>query len=192
MQSPSVNPGRALRLYPTLVLCSFIKWCLLAAEPPRQNVRRTRTPQNILTMKPLTVLRISLASFATTAIAKEVGHFQSSDCVDPSGLESCYQDADQGFTSCVTNNCAGGSKGCTESCNGNPACVQSKCPDLGIDCINACECVKNTDYIECAATSCWNQVRQLASSQQIDVIHSLTRPWPGIFVRISKDCLRLA
>ncbi|KAE8420255.1 hypothetical protein BDV36DRAFT_281582 [Aspergillus pseudocaelatus] len=112
-------------------------------------------------MKPLTVLRISLASVVTTTVAKQVGYFQSSDCVDSSGFESCYQDADQDFASCVNNNCAGGSKGCTESCNGNPACVQSKCPDLGIDCINACECVKNTDYIECTATSCWNQVRKL-------------------------------
>ncbi|KAE8363827.1 hypothetical protein BDV27DRAFT_3616 [Aspergillus caelatus] len=109
-------------------------------------------------MKPLTVLRISLASVVTTTVAKQVGYFQSSDCVDSSGFESCYQDADQDFASCVNNNCAGGSKGCTESCNGNPACVQSKCPDLGIDCINACECLKNTDYIECTATSCWNQV----------------------------------
>ncbi|KAE8137798.1 hypothetical protein BDV38DRAFT_83953 [Aspergillus pseudotamarii] len=109
-------------------------------------------------MKPLTILRLSLASFAITTVAKQVGHFQSPDCVDPSGFESCYQDADQGFTSCVNNHCAGGSRGCTESCNGDPACVQSKCPDLGIDCINACECVKNTDYIDCAATSCWNQV----------------------------------
>ncbi|KAE8344891.1 hypothetical protein BDV24DRAFT_171387 [Aspergillus arachidicola] len=104
-------------------------------------------------MKPLTALRISLAAIATTAVAKEVGYFQSSDCVDSSGFESCYQDADQGFASCVSNNCAGGSKGCVESCGGNPECVQSKCPNLGIDCINACDCVKNTEYIECAATS---------------------------------------
>ena len=117
-------------------------------------------------MKPTTALRICLSSFATITVAKQVGYFQSSDCVDSSGFESCYQDADQGFASCVNNNCAGGNKACTESCNGDPACVQSKCPDLGIDCINACECVKNTDYIECTATSCWNQVRKPSSSQQ--------------------------
>ncbi|KAE8311918.1 hypothetical protein BDV41DRAFT_565475 [Aspergillus transmontanensis] len=98
-----------------------------------------------------------LAAIATTAVAKEVGYFQSSDCVDSSGFESCYQDADQRFASCVSNNCAGGSKGCVESCGGNPECVQSKCPNLGIDCINVCDCVKNTEYIQCAATSCWNQ-----------------------------------
>ncbi|OGM42327.1 hypothetical protein ABOM_007886 [Aspergillus bombycis] len=109
-------------------------------------------------MKPSTTLNVYLASFATLAAAKQVGYFQSSDCVDSSGFESCYQNADQAFASCVNNNCAGGNKACTESCNGDPACVQSKCPDLGIDCINACECVKNTDYIECTATSCWNQV----------------------------------
>ncbi|EIT81610.1 hypothetical protein AO1008_02433 [Aspergillus oryzae 100-8] len=109
-------------------------------------------------MKTLTTLTISLVAITTTAVAKEVGYFQSSDCVDSSGFESCYEDADQRFANCVSNNCAGGSKGCVESCGGNPECVQSKCPNLGIDCINVCDCVKNIEYIQCAATSCWNQI----------------------------------
>lgn len=181
-----------MRLYPTLSLYSFIKWGLLAAESPRSNTVRTHTPLHILTMKTLTTLTISLVAITTTAVAKEVGYFQSSDCVDSSGFESCYEDADQRFANCVSNNCAGGSKGCVESCGGNPECVQSKCPNLGIDCINVCDCVKNIEYIQCAATSCWNQVRKLFSSQQTMQSISYHGGLPGIFLRIPKYCLRLA
>ncbi|KAE8383859.1 hypothetical protein BDV26DRAFT_2565 [Aspergillus bertholletiae] len=110
-------------------------------------------------MKPPATLAISLAIFATLTLTKEIGYFQSSDCVDASGFESCYEDADQIFASCVNNNCAG-SKACVDSCGGDSTCVLSKCPNLGIDCVKACDCVKNTDYIQCAATSCWNQVRK--------------------------------
>ncbi|KAE8352409.1 hypothetical protein BDV28DRAFT_161842 [Aspergillus coremiiformis] len=90
--------------------------------------------------------------------AKQVGYYQSSDCVDAAGFETCYDKADEGFATCVNKNCAGGSKECADSCGGNMTCMQAKCPNLGIDCIHVCECIRNTHYIECAATSCWNQV----------------------------------
>ncbi|KAF7594760.1 hypothetical protein BBP40_008467 [Aspergillus hancockii] len=109
-------------------------------------------------MKLLTILAISLGSLAHTAIAKQVGYYQSSDCVDPSGFEECYENAEMALASCINNNCAGGSKGCADSCGGDTACMQAKCPSLGIDCIHACECVRSLDHIDCAATSCWNQV----------------------------------
>ncbi|KAJ5325266.1 uncharacterized protein N7506_008368 [Penicillium brevicompactum] len=37
--------------------------------------------------------------------------------------------------------------------------MNQKCPDLGIDCVNACECERSALYIDCAGTHCWNQVR---------------------------------
>ncbi|KAF8846777.1 hypothetical protein BDZ45DRAFT_608431 [Acephala macrosclerotiorum] len=68
--------------------------------------------------------------------ATDVGHYNSTSCIDPGGFSSCYGDADSSYADCVNSNCK----------------------DQNIDCINACECVRSTKYIDCAATRCWNQV----------------------------------
>ncbi|KAE8443936.1 hypothetical protein EG329_001246 [Mollisiaceae sp. DMI_Dod_QoI] len=79
---------------------------------------------------------LGLAISATFVSAADVGYYNSSSCIDPSGFSSCYNDADSSYADCV---------------NGN-------CQDQNIDCINACECVRSTNYIDCAASNCWNQV----------------------------------
>ncbi|CZR58232.1 uncharacterized protein PAC_08123 [Phialocephala subalpina] len=68
--------------------------------------------------------------------AADVGYYNSTDCVDPTGFSTCYKDADSSYSDCVNRDCK----------------------DKNIDCINACECARSTSYIDCAASSCWNQV----------------------------------
>ncbi|KAM0273495.1 hypothetical protein ACHAQH_008318 [Verticillium albo-atrum] len=72
----------------------------------------------------------------TPALAKKVGHYDSEICVDPSGFESCYKDAEATWADCVNENCK----------------------DQNIDCINVCTCIQNLDELDCAGQSCWNQV----------------------------------
>ncbi|OJK03270.1 hypothetical protein ASPACDRAFT_40593 [Aspergillus aculeatus ATCC 16872] len=98
------------------------------------------------------------ATLSQVVVSKQAGYFDSSDCVAPSALESCYDDASEYYAQCITNNCAGGSDECYKACGGDAACMQSQCPDLGIDCINVCGCVKTSREIDCAASACWNQV----------------------------------
>ncbi|KAE8155139.1 hypothetical protein BDV25DRAFT_38002 [Aspergillus avenaceus] len=100
------------------------------------------------------VLASALLSIATS---KEVGYFDSSECVDRSAFESCYEKADQYLASCISNNCVGGSDSCSDACGGSVTCIQNKCPNLGVDCMKACDCAKTVEYIDCIATSCWNQ-----------------------------------
>ncbi|KAI0113350.1 hypothetical protein F4814DRAFT_449797 [Daldinia grandis] len=83
-----------------------------------------------------------LSSLLTTALAlgavsaADVGYFDSASCVDPSGLEQCYSDADARLSDCVTSNCKG----------------------QNIDCINVCHCINVRNQIDCAGAHCWNQV----------------------------------
>ncbi|KAI1799908.1 hypothetical protein F4811DRAFT_541855 [Daldinia bambusicola] len=77
------------------------------------------------------------AAVTTAAVsAAQVGYFNSESCVDPSGLEQCYADADTLLSDCVTSNCKGQS----------------------IDCINICHCINTENQIDCAGRHCWNQV----------------------------------
>ncbi|KAF9252506.1 hypothetical protein DTO027I6_2959 [Penicillium roqueforti] len=103
-------------------------------------------------------LLLSLAA-SRIVLAEKVGYFDdSSVCADPKGLKTCYEDADTSYASCINNNCAGGDPACYKACNGDSSCMASQCPNLGIDCINVCECIKNANEIDCMAESCWNQV----------------------------------
>lgn len=104
--------------------------------------------------------------------SETVGYFDSDFCADGSGLEDCYAEADSFLSTCITDKCAGGSGACAKSCNGDAACIQRNCPNLGIDCMKACECVQLTKQIQCAAESCWNQV---------------SRPHPTISTTSSND-----
>ncbi|KEQ68045.1 hypothetical protein M436DRAFT_86716 [Aureobasidium namibiae CBS 147.97] len=81
--------------------------------------------------------------------------FDYSTCIDKTGFEKCYDSADSALTSCISNNCGGSV--CVKSCNNDPNCVLQNCPDLGLDCIYACECIRNTKRVACAAESCWNR-----------------------------------
>jgi hypothetical protein len=99
------------------------------------------------------------AAFSSLAVATVAGYFNdTSVCADPKGTQNCYDKAETSYTNCITSNCSGGSKSCFDSCNGDPTCMAKQCPNLGVDCINACGCVKATDQIDCTASSCWNQV----------------------------------
>ena len=102
-------------------------------------------------------MKVSLSVFALGLMSVALGAaFDSSTCVDKAGFEKCYESADLALTSCVSNNCGGSV--CVKSCNGDPTCVLQNCPSLGLDCTNACECIRNTKRVACAAQSCWNQV----------------------------------
>ncbi|OQD86140.1 hypothetical protein PENANT_c008G06262 [Penicillium antarcticum] len=99
-----------------------------------------------------------LGALATFALSEEVGYFDTSMCTDSKGMTSCYKDADIEYTSCVNNNCVGGSQACHDSCGGSVTCMNKQCPSLGMDCINACECQRSAHQIDCASASCWNEV----------------------------------
>lgn len=118
-----------------------------------------------------------LATVAHLSTAEQVGHWDdSSVCADPDGFAKCYDKADDSYTSCITNNCAGGSTSCVKSCNGDRDCIAKQCPNLGIDCINVCECIRSRDQIDCTASSCWNQVRSRTNnitwSGQLTIVSS--------------------
>ncbi|KAM0713929.1 hypothetical protein Q7P37_010891 [Cladosporium fusiforme] len=118
-----------------------------------------------------------ILSVAHLVKSEAVGYFDSDHCVDNAGMKDCYADADSYLSTCITKNCAGGSDACAASCGGNAACIQSNCPNLGIDCINACECVRATKEIECAAQSCWNQVYSCEYQETVrDFINVCTNP----------------
>ncbi|RYP88464.1 hypothetical protein DL770_004628 [Monosporascus sp. CRB-9-2] len=81
------------------------------------------------------VLAASLAA-SPVAWAAKVGYFESKDCVDRSGMEQCYEEADEAWTDCINENCK----------------------DQNIDCHNVCSCIQTMDMIDCAGRHCWNQV----------------------------------
>ncbi|KAJ5632767.1 hypothetical protein N7490_009106 [Penicillium lividum] len=92
--------------------------------------------------------------------AQKVGFFQdASICTDAKGLSTCYDKVKTSWSSCVNDNCAEGSQECYEACDGDTSCMETQCPNLGVDCINACTCVQAIDQLDCIASSCWNQVR---------------------------------
>lgn len=98
-------------------------------------------PLHPFTMVNLTkpcLLTILLA--LTPALAKTVGYFDADECIDPSGLEECYDAASSRYTDCVNVNCEG----------------------QNIDCINVCACVQTQGQIDCAASHCWDRVSSQA------------------------------
>ncbi|KAJ5661083.1 uncharacterized protein N7484_000455 [Penicillium longicatenatum] len=106
--------------------------------------------------------------------AESVGYFDdTSICADASGLSKCYEKADASWSSCINNNCAGGSDECYNSCNGNASCMKTQCPSLGMDCINACGCVNALNQVDCIASSCWNQVYSCEYQSTVEDIINL-------------------
>ncbi|KAI0386499.1 hypothetical protein F5Y04DRAFT_123659 [Hypomontagnella monticulosa] len=80
-----------------------------------------------------------------TASADEVGYFDSQSCVDPTGLEQCYEEISSSFASCVNDNCK----------------------DQNIDCTNVCSCIRTADEIDCAGKHCWNRVYSCEYQQTV-------------------------
>ncbi|KAF7558496.1 hypothetical protein G7046_g5667 [Stylonectria norvegica] len=72
----------------------------------------------------------------TGRLAAKAGYFDSKNCVDPSGFESCYEAAEKYRSDCFSKNCHGGDR----------------------DCENNCNCVLSLAALDCAGQSCWNQV----------------------------------
>jgi hypothetical protein len=83
------------------------------------------------------LLSLGFAGHATAA-SSTPGNITASTCVDPSGYSSCYGDANLVAEKCLSD-------------AGTDETVQA-----------ACGCVLYLDEIDCAAQSCWNQVRVLA------------------------------
>lgn len=111
-------------------------------------------------MPAISRLIVPLAALSSIVVATATGHFDdTSVCADPKGMGKCFAKAEKSYANCITSNCSGGSKSCYNSCNGDTTCMATQCPNLGVDCINACGCVRATDQIDCTASSCWNQVR---------------------------------
>lgn len=108
-------------------------------------------------------LVFSLLAAARLSAADQVGYFEDSSIVaDPEGLAKCYDDAQDYYTTCINKNCSGGDEECSKACNGDVSCMEQQCPNLGIDCMNACGCVQATDNVACIAAHGWNQVSLLS------------------------------
>ncbi|KAH0359448.1 hypothetical protein KCU65_g9955, partial [Aureobasidium melanogenum] len=88
-----------------------------------------------------------------------------SSCVNSTGYENCIADADTAFTTCVSDWCGGSV--CVASCKGDSNCVYNNCPNLGKDCLDICECARNTKAVACAAQECWNQVYSCGYDQLV-------------------------
>ncbi|KAI9046025.1 uncharacterized protein KD926_005972 [Aspergillus affinis] len=80
---------------------------------------------------------------ANVSIAAKVGKFDADKCADPSGMKTCYDKAKSTYDSCVKKNCDKKEDGKTTS---DP------------DCLNKCSCPQYQAQIDCATSSCWNQV----------------------------------
>ncbi|KAK7397808.1 hypothetical protein QQX98_012823 [Neonectria punicea] len=88
-------------------------------------------------MNRLSTLSLVAAVLATTpGLAVKVGYFDSKNCVDPKGLEKCYERADEDGSDCVNKNCK----------------------EQNIDYINVCDCVQLQDQSDYAGRHCWNQL----------------------------------
>ncbi|KAJ4247434.1 hypothetical protein NW762_013109 [Fusarium torreyae] len=85
--------------------------------------------------QPLFAVLVTSFLGVTPGLAEKLGYFESKECVDPSGFETCYKDAGERCNDCVNDNCKG----------------------KNIDCANVCTCVMVEEAIDCALTSCWNK-----------------------------------
>ncbi|KAG9661027.1 hypothetical protein KCU64_g2822, partial [Aureobasidium melanogenum] len=97
---------------------------------------------------------LTLLPLAVRAASSESS--DQSSCVNPAGYGKCNADADTRFNTCVSDWCGGSV--CVSSCKGDATCVRNNCPSLGKDCLDICECIRNTERVACAAQDCWNQV----------------------------------
>lgn len=110
-------------------------------------------------MSRASVLVLSLLAVTGLSGADQVGYFEDSSIVaDPEGLAKCYDTAETSYTNCINKNCSSGDDECSKSCNGDVSCMEQQCPNLGVDCMNACGCVQAQDNIGCIASYGWNQV----------------------------------
>jgi hypothetical protein len=76
-------------------------------------------------------------------------YIDASTCVDPSGFSQCYSAASSAAATCFAKNCHSG------SCTDDDDCSTNDENDL---CAPSCICVAYQTWINCALTSCWNQV----------------------------------
>jgi hypothetical protein len=100
-------------------------------------------------------LVLTLLPLAAGAASSESS--DQSSCVNSAGYDDCIANADTGFSTCVSGWCGGST--CVASCKGDATCIMNNCPSVGKDCIDICECLRNTKAVACAAQECWNQVR---------------------------------
>lgn len=80
---------------------------------------------------------------ANVSVAAKVGKFDTEKCADPSGMKTCYDKAKSTYNDCVKKNCDKEEDGETSD---DP------------ECLNKCGCTRDRAQIDCAASSCWNQV----------------------------------
>ncbi|KAJ3543824.1 hypothetical protein NM208_g3375 [Fusarium decemcellulare] len=107
-------------------------------------------------------MRVSFITFLLTSLlivtlglAAKVGLFDSEGCVDPSGMEKCYE---------LTSNEA---LGCYDI---------KKCDEQDEDgesgCALSCRCLQNHAEINCASTHCWNKVYSCEYQQTVEELAS--------------------
>ncbi|KAH0281240.1 hypothetical protein KCU91_g412, partial [Aureobasidium melanogenum] len=106
-----------------------------------------------------------LTLLPVTAKAASSESSDRSSCVNSAGYDDCIANADTGFNTCVSDWCGGST--CVASCKGDAICVMNNCPSVGKDCIDTCECLRNTKAVACAAQECWNQVYSCGYDQLV-------------------------
>ncbi|KAK1142934.1 hypothetical protein N8T08_007175 [Aspergillus melleus] len=79
---------------------------------------------------------------ANVSIAAKVGKFDAEKCADPSGMKTCYDKAKSTYSDCE--------KKCDKEDNGKTSSDS--------DCLDKCSCTQHQAEIDCATSSCWNQV----------------------------------
>ncbi|KAI8689374.1 hypothetical protein NCS56_00200800 [Fusarium sp. Ph1] len=102
---------------------------------------------------------------ATPRLAAKVWLFNSNNCVDPSGMKTCYDKALSAALECF------GVKKCEE-----------EEADGESECALACRCLQTQDEIDCALTHCWNQVYSCEYQQTVgELSNSCSRvDWEAI------------
>ncbi|CAD0095649.1 unnamed protein product [Aureobasidium mustum] len=88
-----------------------------------------------------------------------------SSCVNQAGFDKCVADADAALNTCVSDHC--GDSVCVSSCKGDATCIRNNCSGVSKDCLDICECTRNTAAVACAARDCWNQVYSCGYDQLV-------------------------
>jgi hypothetical protein len=126
---------------------------LLSSRPPFQYTLLSTT------MKFTTLLSTASAIAASQRAvrAATLGYIDPSTCVDPTGYTNCYNAATSAAQTCFAQNCHSGS--CTDA----TSCTTNDSNNL---CLPSCVCVAYAAWVNCAISSCWNQVRFLLHDER--------------------------